>query len=49
MFPAIRRIITDGVLPVIAIRSLAPIRAMNDMRAGRATGETLASFSPTSC
>jgi hypothetical protein len=34
---------------VIAFRSLAPPRAVNDMRAGIAAGETPASFSPTSC
>ncbi len=44
-----RPIITDAVLPVIAFRSLAPTRAVNDIRAGLASGKIPASFSPTSC
>jgi hypothetical protein len=49
MFTTTKRIITDAVLPVIAFHSLAPPRAVNDMRAGLASGEIPASFSPTSC
>ncbi len=49
MSTIIRRIITDAVVPVIAFRSLAPTRAVNDIRAGLASDEIPASFSPTGC
>ncbi len=39
----------DAVLPVIAFHSLAPPRAVNDMRARIAAAKVSASFSPTSC